>query len=272
MNTGSDIIHSHHGLLSTVAYQLPNDSKPVYALEGGVAYAGATLQWCRNNMKLFHHYNEVDGLASKVPDNGDVYFVPAFSGLLAPHWRPDARGCIVGLSAFNTKEHIIRAALESIGFSVSDVIQAMHKDVDKFNASKGTEPDGGDNQHHPEHNHNGAHHNGEDHSQYQQENADHCPNSSIVVKVDGGVTNSKVMMQFQADILNATLHIPTNLETTAVGALFIAGLASGYYKSIDELREIWKLRKEYCSKMDDDVRKEKLRKWHKAIEKSCGWL
>ena len=130
MNTGHDIVQSKNGLLTTVAYQLGNkiDSKPVYALEGAVAYSGSVLQWLRDNLEMIKSASETEGIADSVPDNGGVYFVPAFAGLYSPYWREDARGVIAGLTAYNTKAHIVRAALESSAFQTIELAHAMNED------------------------------------------------------------------------------------------------------------------------------------------------
>ncbi|HUH52946.1 MAG TPA: glycerol kinase GlpK [Microbacteriaceae bacterium] len=127
-NTGAKIVHSKNGLLTTVAYQLGN-SKPVYALEGSIAVAGSLIQWLRDQLEIITHAGEVEPLASTVPDNGGVYVVPAFSGLYAPYWRPDARGAIVGLTRFANKAHFARAALEAVAFQTRDVLDAVNADA-----------------------------------------------------------------------------------------------------------------------------------------------
>ncbi len=126
-NTGEEIVLSKNGLLTTVAYQL-GDGKPVYALEGSIAVTGSLIQWLRDNLGFFKSASEVEALATSVPDNGGAYFVPAFSGLFAPHWRPDARGALVGLTRFINKGHIARAALEATAFQTLEVLQALNAD------------------------------------------------------------------------------------------------------------------------------------------------
>ena len=126
-NTGEEIVLSKNGLLTTVAYQL-GDGKPVYALEGSIAVTGSLIQWLRDNLGFFKSASEVEALATSVPDNGGAYFVPAFSGLFAPHWRPDARGALVGLTRFINKGHIARAALEATAFQTLEVLEALNAD------------------------------------------------------------------------------------------------------------------------------------------------
>lgn len=127
MNTGEEIVYSKNGLLTTVLYKI-GDSKPIYALEGSIAVTGSLVQWLRDNLGIINSAEEIEELALKVKDTGDVYFVPAFSGLFAPYWRPDARGILVGLTRFSNKSHIARAALESTAFQTQEVIEAMHAD------------------------------------------------------------------------------------------------------------------------------------------------
>ena len=127
LNTGGEIVRSKNGLLTTVAYQLGSE-RPVYALEGSIAMAGATVQWLRDNLKLINHASETEALAQSVGDSGGCYLVPAFSGLFAPHWRSDARGVIVGLTRYVNRAHIVRAALESICYQTREVLEAMNAD------------------------------------------------------------------------------------------------------------------------------------------------
>jgi glycerol kinase len=127
LNTGSAIVQSQSGLLTTLAYQI-GDEKPVYAVEGSIAIAGALVQWLRDNLKLFEKSSDVEALAATVDDNGGIFFVPAFSGLFAPHWRSDARGVIVGLTRYIHQGHIARAALEATAYQVREILEAMNKD------------------------------------------------------------------------------------------------------------------------------------------------
>ena len=127
-NTGSEIVHSNNGLLSTVAYQKDGD-KPQYAIEGSVSIAGAAVQWLRDNLNIIKESSEVEALAMAEKDNGDVYFVPAFSGLFSPHWDETARGVLVGLSRFSNKSHIARAVLESVAYQSNELLESMEKDI-----------------------------------------------------------------------------------------------------------------------------------------------
>ncbi|MEA2097354.1 MAG: glycerol kinase GlpK [Candidatus Cloacimonadota bacterium] len=225
LNTGNEICHSKNGLLTTVAYQI-KDKKPIYALEGSVAIAGSLIQWIRDNFSLIAESSEINDLAEKVEDNGGVYFVPAFSGLFAPHWNSGARGTIIGLTHFVNKSHIARSVLEATAFQTRDVFEAMQKDSGlKINK----------------------------------------------LRVDGGMTASKLLMQFQADILNASVILPNIAETTALGAAYTAGLAVGFWKDTNELQKNWKEKKKWSSNMTEKRRKKLYDQWQKAVKRSLDW-
>jgi glycerol kinase len=224
-NTGEEIVLSKNGLLTTVAYQL-GSGKPVYALEGSIAVTGSLIQWLRDNLGFFSSASEVEALATSVPDNGGAYFVPAFSGLFAPHWRPDARGALVGLTRFINKGHIARAALEATAFQTLEVLEAL-------NADSGV------------------------------------PLTEL--KVDGGMTKNDTLMQFQADILGVPVISPVVTETTALGASYAAGLAVGYWESLDQLRSRWREGKRWLPKMEDSDRKKRVALWRKAVTRTLDW-
>lgn len=204
LNTGDKLIQSSHGLLTTVGYQLKNE-KPVYCLEGSIAIAGALVQWLRDNLGIIQSSNEIESLAASVQDNGGVYFVPAFSGLFAPYWKPDARGLIIGLTRFTNKGHIARAALEATAFQTRELLDAMVKDSG-------------------------------------------VPLKAI--KVDGGMVNNDLLMQFQADLLDVPVIRPTVTETTALGAAYAAGLSIGFWKDLDDLRLNWKEDRRWLPKLN----------------------
>ncbi len=225
LNTGNEIVHSQNGLLTTVGYQIQNQ-KPVYALEGSVAIAGSLIQWIRDNFSLITESHEINDLAEMVDDNGGVYFVPAFSGLFAPHWNSGARGTIIGLTHFVNKSHIARSVLEATAFQTRDVFEAMQKDSG-LNIMK--------------------------------------------LKVDGGMTASKLLMQFQADILNASVVLPNIAETTALGAAYAAGLAVGFWENTNELQRNWKEKKVWNSKMTENKRMKLYNQWQKAVKRSLNW-
>lgn len=196
LNTGTEIVQSRHGLLTTVAYQLSPalTPKPIYALEGSIAYSGSLIQWLRDNMNMIQSASESEAIADSVADNGGVVFVPAFAGLYAPYWREDARATIAGLTAYNTKAHIVRAALEASAFQVEEVANAMTEDSKTKITS---------------------------------------------LKVDGGFTANSLVMQFQSDILQIPLTKPRIIETTCLGAAFVAGLGTGMWRSLSDIHALW---------------------------------
>jgi glycerol kinase len=226
LNTGTKPIASKAGLLTTLAYRFGNES-PRYALEGSIAIAGALVQWLRDNLQLFANSNEIESLAKSVSDNGDVYIVPAFSGLYAPYWREDARGVIAGLTRFANRGHIARAALESTAYQTADVLAAMEQDSGiKMTA----------------------------------------------LRVDGGMVANELLMQFQADILNVPVVRPQIAETTALGAAYAAGLATGVWSNLDQLRSQWREARRWMPQMGDSQRTALTRSWKKAVERSFGWV
>ena len=222
LNTGTELTRSSHGLLSTVCYQFA-DQSPVYALEGSIAVTGSAVQWLRDQLHLIGSAAESETLARQVPDNGGVYFVPAFSGLFAPYWRSDARGVIVGLSRFNTDAHIARATLEAICYQSRDVVDAMEKD-------------------------SGVRLN--------------------VLKVDGGVTANDLCMQIQADVLGVEVSKPVVAETTALGAAYAAGLAVGFWKDADQLRQNWREAKRWHCTSTEQQRELGYQGWKRAVERT----
>jgi glycerol kinase len=226
MNTGETAVRSQHGLLTTVAYRLGRQPA-VYALEGSVAITGALVQWVRDNLGLIHRSPDIEALARTVPDNGGVYFVPAFSGLYAPHWNDRARGTIVGLTRFANRGHIARAVLESTAFQTWEVLRAMEQD-------SGVSLD--------------------------------------TLRVDGGMTDDELLMQFQADIVDRPVVRPAIKETTALGAAFAAGLAIGVFRDLDDLRSRWVESRRWQPQLDDGRRQPLLRQWTKAVSRSLDWM
>ena len=208
------------GLLTTVAYRF--GSEPAhYALEGSIAVTGALVQWIRDNLGLITNSPEIETLARTVPDNGGVYFVPAFSGLYAPHWNDGARGTIVGLTRFANRGHLARAVLEATAFQTWEVLQAMEQD-------------------------SGV--------------------SLETLRVDGGMTDDELLMQFQADIVNRAVVRPTIKETTALGAAFAAGLAVGVFSDLDDLRSRWGESRRWLPHMEDESRQQMLQRWTQGGE------
>ena len=226
MNTGEKPFPSTCGLLTTLGYKL--GPKPaVYALEGSIAIAGALVQWLRDNLGLVKHASEIEALAQGVDDNGDVYFVPAFSGLYAPHWKESARGVIAGLTRYANKGHIARAALEATAFQTREVLDAMVAD------------------------------------------------SGVAIselRVDGGMVVNELLMQFQADMLNAPVVRPKVIETTALGAAYAAGLAVGYWTSTDDIVANWRGDKTWRPAMDAARREHLFSSWNKAVSRSFDWV
>jgi glycerol kinase len=230
LNTGAELIRSQAGLITTVAYQF-GGAAPAYALEGSIAVTGSAVQWLRDQLGIVRHAGEIEELAGRVPDNGGVYFVPAFSGLFAPYWRSDARGIIAGLSRFNTSAHLARATLEAICYQSRDVADAMVSDV----AAAGLDVD------------------------------------LSTLKVDGGVTANALCMQIQADVLGVTVSKPVVAETTALGAAYAAGLATGFWTSTDELRANWQEERRWQPQWSDEQREQGYAGWRKAVERTLGW-
>ena len=224
MNTGSQAISSSHGLVTTIAVGLNGSVQ--YALEGSVFVGGAVIQWLRDELHMIHDARDAEYFASKVPDTGGVYLVPAFTGLGAPQWDMYARGALVGLTRGTRLEHIIRAAQESIAYQSYDLVDAMEKDAGR---------------------------------------------SLRVLKVDGGASRDRFLMQFQSDILGRDVHCPVIRETTALGAAYLAGLAVGFWRSRDEIRLSWRCAQSYSPRLDEAAKKTLLRGWHKAVGRSLDW-
>ncbi|RIX27685.1 glycerol kinase GlpK [Amnibacterium setariae] len=224
--TGTEIVHSSNGLLTTMAYRL-GDGEPHYALEGSIAVTGSLIQWLRDNLGLIGSAPEVEQLAKTVEDNGGAYFVPAFSGLFAPYWRSDARGALVGLTRYVNKGHIARAALEATAFQTKEVLDAVNADT------------------------------GEPFTE---------------LKVDGGMVQNDLLMQFQADILGIPVVRPQVAETTALGAAYAAGLAVGFWQDFDDLRKNWQEDRRWEPAMDEDERQRQYRLWKKAVTKTFDWV
>lgn len=224
MNTGHEAITSQSGLLTTIA---ASTSKNVeYALEGSVFVAGAGIQWLRDSMRMLKTSAQSQEYAEHVPDTAGVYIVPAFAGMGAPYWDQYARGTIVGITRGCTKEHFIRATLESIAYQTADVLEAMEKDSGIDLKS---------------------------------------------LKVDGGASANDFLMQFQADIVNTQVRRPACIETTALGAAYLAGLAVGYWKNRDEIRENWQIGATFAPQMEETQRRQLLKGWHRAVKCALAW-
>ncbi|CAG8444159.1 9160_t:CDS:2 [Diversispora eburnea] len=225
-NTGTDIVISKKGLLTTVGYKFGNEPT-IYALEGSIAVAGSAVKWVRDNLGIIKDASEINELASKVKDTGGVYFVTAFSGLFAPYWRDDARGCIVGITQFTNKSHISRATLEAVCFQTKAILEAINSEFG-------------------------------------------FPLKSL--KVDGGMTNSDLCMQIQADILGIDVDRPAMRETTALGAAMAAGHAVGVWKSLDGLSSVnTQGRMLFSPHITKEESEQRYNVWQKAVERSLDW-
>jgi len=198
-----------------------------YALEGSIFIAGAAVQWLRDQLGLIKTAPEIEELAKTVDDNGGVYFVPALSGLGAPHWDPYARGTVLGITRGSNKGHFARATLEGIAFQVRDVLKSMEAD-------SGIE--------------------------------------ILELRVDGGAAANNLLMQFQSDCLQAPVIRPKQLETTALGAAYLAGLAVGYWKDMDDLQSQWQKEKQFDQEIKADDMAVMVRKWTRALDKAKSWI
>ena len=224
MNTGNQPCVSRTGLITTIAVGLNGGVQ--YALEGSVFVGGAVIQWLRDEMRFFTDSRDAEYYAEKAGDNGGVYLVPAFTGLGAPYWDMYARGCIVGITRGTKREHIIRAAQESIAYQVAGLVKAMEADTG-------------------------------------------LPLTSL--KADGGASRDRFLMQFQADIIDREVRRPAIRETTALGAAYLAGLATGVWSGLDEIRALWACDTTFYPRMEAAQRQKLLADWDRAVERSRGW-
>jgi len=224
MNTGSDVPRSESGLVSTVAWRRAGAT--TYALEGSVFIAGAAVQWLRDEVGLIKDAGESEKMALAVPDTGGVYFVPAFVGLGAPHWDAYARGTIVGLTRGSNRNHLVRAALESMAYQTRAVVDCMAAD-------SGIRPE--------------------------------------ALRVDGGAARNNFLCQFQADILGIAVERPATSESTALGAAYLGGLATGFWKDEPELGRQFKIARRFEPSMSASRREELYAGWRRAVERAKGW-
>ena len=224
-NTGAKAPASQHQLLTTIAWT--RNGAAEYALEGSVFVGGAVVQWLRDGLGIIRSSSEVETLARSVPDNGDVYFVPAFTGLGAPHWDQYARGAIVGLTRGTTAAHIARAALESVAFQSADLLDAMQADAGVRLAE---------------------------------------------LRVDGGGSRNDLLMQFQSDLIGAPVVRPETIETTALGAAYLAGLAVGFWKSGDEIASQWRAERRFEPVMPATRVRDLRWRWTQALERAKSWV
>ncbi len=222
MNTGPKKINSKNKLLTTICYRLNN--KNTYALEGSIFIAGAGVQWLRDKVKLIKKAPETEKISKSSKINDGVFVVPAFSGMGAPYWRPDARGVITGLTRDSDWKSIVRATVESVGYQSFDLFDSMNKD--------GLKPK--------------------------------------IVKVDGGMVANNWFTQFLADIINLKVVRPKILETTALGVALLAGHQIGEYKSLNQIKNMWKKDRVFNPKMKENFRKDLLNGWKLAIKKTLA--
>ena len=227
MHTGKRFQTSHNGLISTSAAQI--DAHPQFALEGSVFVGGAVVQWLRDGLRAIASSSEVQALAESVPDAGGVVVVPAFTGLGAPYWKPDARGTITGLTRGSTVAHIARAALESIAFQSTALLQAMDRDLRNAGATGVSE-----------------------------------------MRVDGGACVNDLLMQFQADLLGIPVVRPAVTETTALGAAYLAGLATGVYRGTDELADLWQTERRFEPRLAPTQAKALMERWEHAVRQATA--
>jgi glycerol kinase len=223
-NTGSEVVRSDAGLLSTAAWRSP-DGTTSYALEGAIFVTGAAVQWLRDGLQIVGSAAETEAIAATVDSSEGVVFVPALTGLGAPHWDPHARGTILGITRGTTRAHLVRATLEAITFEVRDVTDTM-------------------------------------------------PTKLNSLMVDGGASANDLLCQLQADLLGVPVQRPKIVETTALGAAFMAGLGTGVWDSMDDLRETWKLDNEFTPDGSDEVKERSeaaYAQWHKGVERAKEW-
>jgi len=218
-NTGSKAIRSTNQLLTTIAYRLNGETR--YALEGSIFVAGSAIQWLRDQLKIIAHAADSEAIAMRTGVVDNVYLVPAFAGLGAPYWDPDARGAILGLSLDSSADQIITASLQSIAYQTVDLMRAM--------ADDGLSP--------------------------------------ALIRVDGGMVGNNWFLQFLADMLALPVERPLNVESTALGAAFLAGLQSGVYQSQDEIAALWQSDRQFEPAMDPALRDRLYRGWQQAVDR-----
>jgi glycerol kinase len=224
MNIGNQFIESKNNLLTTIAWKI--NGQVQYAFEGSIFIGGAVVQWLRDGLGIIKTSADVEQLATSVKDTGGVYFVPAFAGLGAPYWDPEARGTIVGLTRGTTAGHLARAALASIAYQTMDVLKAMEADAG-------------------------------------------MPIKEL--RVDGGATANDLLMQYQADVLNCKVIRPNVVETTALGAAYLAGLAVGFWKDVAEIQQLWQSEKEFIPAGNPEDIKADIEGWKRAIHAAKSW-
>lgn len=224
VNTGEKPVESKNGLITTIAWGI--DDKVYYALEGSVFVSGATIQWLRDEVKILENAAQSERMARSVPDTAGAYIVPAFTGLGAPYWDPYARGAVLGLTRGVNRNHLVRAALESMAYQTYDLMNSMAEDMG-------------------------------------------CELRKF--KVDGGACANDFLLEFQADIMDMPLYRPMCIETTSLGAAYLAGLATGYWDSTADVISNWQVDRIFQPEMEEQRRKELLAGWHKAVKCTFDW-
>ena len=224
INTGYEPVKSNNKLLTTLAFQV--NGKTCYALEGSIFIAGAAVQWLRDGLKFIESAEQSETLAMKADDSQDVYLVPAFVGLGAPHWDPDCRGALFGMTRNTGPAEITKATLESVCYQTSDLLSAISKDLGESKLS--------------------------------------------AIRVDGGMAASNWTMQMLSDLVELPVDRPKNLETTALGAAYLAGMQVGFYPPMDEFSESWQSESQFNSKMKEELRARKLAGWKDAVRRTLS--
>ena len=224
INTGYEPVKSNNKLLTTLAFQV--NGKTCYALEGSIFIAGAAVQWLRDGLKFIESAEQSETLAMKADDSQDVYLVPAFVGLGAPHWDPDCRGALFGMTRNTGPAEITKATLESVCYQTSDLLSAISKDLGESKLS--------------------------------------------AIRVDGGMAASNWTMQMLSDLVGLPVDRPKNLETTALGAAYLAGMQVGFYSPMDEFSESWQSESQFNSKMKEELRERKLAGWKDAVRRTLS--
>lgn len=223
LNTGHSAVTSKNRLLTTIAYQL--GQQPIYSLEGSIFIAGAAVQWLRDALHLIKNAAEAEEFAKRIDNTAGVYLIPAFTGLGAPYWDPNARGALLGLTRDTQAEHIVRAALEAVCYQTRDLLDAMARDY--------TQP-------------------------------------ITTLRVDGGMVANNWLLQFLADILALPIQRPRCIETSSLGAAYLAGIGAGIFSSLDEIKSLWVADKNFTPQMNTEERNKLYQGWQKAMNKICS--
>ncbi len=236
LNTGENAVRADNGLLTTIAACASGDGKPAkiqYALEGSVFVAGAAVQWLRDELEILRSAPESEDWCRAVEDAGNVYVVPSFTGMGAPYWNPYARGAVFGLTRGASRAHLIRATVESIAYQTEDLLCAMREAAGNAKAAAGFEIES--------------------------------------MQVDGGASANNFLMQFQADISHLTIRRPVCIETTALGAAYLAGLAVGFWKDTADIEKNWSCDREFMPQMEENERRQHWQGWKRAVRAALCW-